>query len=355
MMHNQEPDRREFLSAASALAAGASLAGPEPRPNRGPEILIRRPHPAVVASHNAFPHCTEAAMKAILSGKPVVDAVVEGVTLVENDPEDHSVGLGGIPNEEGVVELDASVMDGASGLSGAVASIRNIKNPASVALRVLRYTDHCLLVGEGALRFAKAHGFKEEELLTDDAREIWLYWKGNLSSSDKWFAKDLDQLPAGAKKWLTTTGTVNCCGVDRNGQLAGTTTTSGLAFKIPGRVGDSPIVGAGLYVDNDAGAAGCAGRGGANIISCGSLIVVVAVRGGAPPLVAGKEAAERIVRLTKAKHLLDARGRPTFNVNFYAVDKQGRTGGFAIKRRDTYAVFDEKGNRQVPLDSVFAD
>ena len=201
-----------------------------------------------VSSENGFPHCTEAAMRALLDGKPPVDAVVDGVTLVEDDPEDHSVGLGGLPNEEGVVQLDASVMGGKTGLSGAVAAIERIKNPAAVALKVMRYTDHCLLVGEGARRFARAHGFPEQELLTEEARKIWLYWKATLSDRDDWLPTDPAELPPNAKAMFGITGTINCCAVDRQGDLAGVTTTSGLAFKIPGRVGDSPLVGAGLFV-----------------------------------------------------------------------------------------------------------
>ncbi len=341
-------DRRDFLKGSAAVLGAGALA-----PAVAPEILARRPHPAVVASANGHPHCTKTAMEMILAGKPLADAVVAGVTLVEDDPKDHSVGLGGIPNEEGVVELDASVMDGATALAGAVASIRNIKNPSQVALRVMRYSDHCLLVGEGALRFAKAHGFKEENLLTDEARQIWLYWKSTLNDDDDWFPMEKEKLPPDAKRWFGITGTINCDAVDANGNVAGVTTTSGLAFKIPGRVGDSPIIGAGLYVDNDAGAAGSTGRGEANIITCGSATVVEAMRRGQHPKDACLEAARRIVRMTRAKHLLGKDGRPNFNVSFYAVDTKGRTGGGAIKAGGSYAVFDEQGPRLEPLAGVF--
>jgi N4-(beta-N-acetylglucosaminyl)-L-asparaginase len=293
-------------------------------------------------------------MEMILKGLPLLEAVVAGVTLVENDPNDMSVGYGGIPNEEGIVELDSSVMDGATCLSGAVASLRDIKNPAAVALHVLRYTDHCLLVGEGARRFALAHGFKAEDLLTDRARQIWLRWKANLSETDDWFPTEGKEISEDLKKVLGVHGTINCNAVSADGNLAGVTTTSGLSFKIPGRVGDSPIIGAGLYVDNDFGAAGSTGRGEANIISCGSHTVVSGMRAGLHPKDACVEGARNIVRLTKAKHLLRDDGKPNFNVKFYAVDKQGRTGGAAIFAEGSYAVCDQEGPRLLDLAGVFA-
>ena len=292
-------------------------------------------------------------MEQILAGKPVVEAVVAGVNLVEDDPNDHSVGYGGLPNEDGVVELDASVMDGKTGLAGAVASLRNIKNPSRVALQVMRYTDHALLVADGALRFAKAHGFSEEDLLTPEAREIWLYWKSTLSDKDDWLPKPPDQIPPDVQKYLGITGTINCDAVDREGNLAGVTTTSGLAFKIPGRVGDSPLIGAGLFVDNDVGAAGSTGRGEANIVTAGSHTVVEAIRSGKHPKDAALAACRRIADTTRVKRLLREDGRPDFNVKFYAVDKRGRHGGAALYPGGEYAVFDGKGNRKEALAPLF--
>jgi N4-(beta-N-acetylglucosaminyl)-L-asparaginase len=309
--------------------------------------------PVVVASANGYPKCVETAFAHLLEGKPLADAVVAGVTLVENDPNDHSVGLGGLPNEDGVVELDASVMDGATGLAGAVAALRNIKNPAQVALRVMRYTDHALLVGEGALRFARAHGFVEENLLTDEAREIWLYWKSSHSDDDDWLPKDAKDLPPDVKKYLGITGTINCDAVDRDGNLAGVTTTSGLAFKIPGRVGDSPLIGAGLFVDNGVGAAGSTGRGEANIVTAGSHTVVEAMRKGLHPKDACLAACRRIAESTKVARLRNPSGNPDFNVNFYAVDKRGRYGGAALYEGGEYAVCDAKGPRKESLAGLF--
>lgn len=350
--------RRSFVLRSSAVLGSGCLASPNTgSASKAPtgRRASTPAHPVVVASANGFPHCTEAAMKAILDGRSAVDAVVEGVTLVENDPEDHSVGLGGLPNERGEVELDASVMDGKTGLSGAVAALQRIKNPAKVALAVMRYTDHCMLAGKGALEFARAHGFVEEELLTPEAREVWLYWKASLSDKDDWLPKPTKQLPEKIKPLLGITGTINCDAVDRAGNLAGVTTTSGLAFKIPGRVGDSPLIGAGLFLDNDVGAAGSTGRGEANIVTAASACVVEGMRAGKHPKDACLMACERIARATKAKRLLRADGRPDFNVKFYAVDKSGRHGGAAIYPGGEYAVFDAKGNRKVKLAPLFAD
>jgi N4-(beta-N-acetylglucosaminyl)-L-asparaginase len=345
--------RRSFLVRGSAvLGVGTGCLATRSGLATAPAVLERPPHPVVVASANGYPHCTAKVMEELLAGKPVVDAVVAGVTLVEDDPSDHSVGLGGLPNEEGVVELDASVMDGRTGLSGAVASLQRIKNPSQVALRVMRYTDHCLLVGEGAQRFARAHGFPEQELLTDEARKIWLYWKSTLSDTDDWLPTDPKDLPPDAKAMFGITGTINCDAVDANGNLAGVTTTSGLAFKIPGRVGDSPLIGAGLFVDNAVAAAGSTGRGEANIITAGSHSVVEGIRQGKHPTDACLMACQRIVDTTKAKRLLRADGKPDFNVRFYAVDKQGRFGGGSLYGGDL-AVCDGKGNRKEALARLF--
>ncbi len=315
------------------------------RASKAPAVVRRAAHPVVVASANGHPHCTTTAIEQILAGNPAVDAVVAGVTLVENDPEDHSVGLGGLPNENGEVELDASVMDGATGLSGAVAALQRIKNPAQVALQVMRYTDHALLVGEGALRFARAHGFREQELLTDEAREIWLYWKSTLSDKDDWLPRPKDELPSNVRAMFGITGTINCNAVDRDGNLAGVTTTSGLAFKIPGRVGDSPLIGAGLFVDNDVGAAGSTGRGEANIVTVGSATVIEGLRYGKHPTDACLLACQRIVDATRVRRLQKKNGQPNFNVKFYTVDKQGRYGGAAIRGGGKFAVHDGKGAR----------
>jgi N4-(beta-N-acetylglucosaminyl)-L-asparaginase len=296
--------------------------------------------PVVVASANGL-QATARAMELIKQGTDALDAVVSGVNIVEDDPNDNSVGYGGLPNEEGVVELDASVMHGPSGRGGAVASLRNIKNPSKVAKLVMERTDHVLMVGEGALRFAKAHGFKEEDLLTEESRKIWLEWKEKLSKEDDWLPPhDIESVDVGEalKRWERVTGTINCNAVDLRGNVSGCTTTSGLAFKIPGRVGDSPILGAGLYVDNEVGAAGSTGRGEANLLSCSSVMIVEYMRQGRSPQEACLMACERIARRTKEKRLLDSKVRPRFNVNFYAINRAGEFGGAALWSGGKFAV-----------------
>ncbi len=345
--------RRGFLLRSSAVLGSGCVVAPNTRALAAPAVRRGGVAPVVVASANGHAGCVARAFEHIVAGKPVVDAVVEGVVLVEDDPSDHSVGLGGLPNELGEVELDASVMDGPSGLAGAVAAIRRIKNPSRVALAVLRYTDHVLLVGEGANAFARAHGFPDEDLLTPEAREIWLYWRSTLSEKDDWLPKPADSLPADVTKFFGITGTINCCGVDRNGDLGGVTTTSGLAFKLPGRVGDSPLPGAGLFVDNGVGAAGSTGRGEANIVTAGSHTVVEFMRAGKHPNDACLAACRRIAESTRAPRLLREDGRPDFNVNFYAVDKRGRYGGASVYAGGEFAVCDAKGARKEPLAGLF--
>ncbi len=279
----------------------------------------------------------------IREGADALDAVIAGVNIVEDDPNDTSVGYGGLPNEEGVVELDAAVMHGPTHRAGAVAALRNIKNPSRVARLVMERTDHVLLVGEGALRFARAHGFVEENLLTDRAREEWLRWKENLSTKDDWLPphtpedKDIGGL---FEPFFRHTGTIHCSAMDMKGDISCVTTTSGLAFKIPGRVGDSPIIGAGLYCDNDVGAAGSTGRGEANLINCSSVMVVEFMRQGTSPEQACLEACKRIVEHNRMRRLKDDAGRPTFNVNFYAINKRGEYGAAAIYSGSKYALHD---------------
>jgi N4-(beta-N-acetylglucosaminyl)-L-asparaginase len=342
--------RRKFIK--SATAAGATLAVArsfaQPAPKTG-EFK-----PVVIASGNGL-EATARAMELIKQGKDALDAVIEGVVLVEDDPKDNSVGFGGLPNEDGVVELDASVMHGPTGRGGAVAALQNIKNPSRVARTIMERSDHVLMVGAGALRFAKAHGFKEENLLTEESREAWLKWKENLSDKDDWLpphdekTKDISRAYQSYKRHY---GTINCNAVDLNGNISGCTTTSGLAFKIAGRVGDSPILGAGLWVDNEVGAAGSTGRGEANLLACSSVMVVEFMRQGKSPEAACLAACERIVKQTKMRRLLDNDGRPNFDVRFYAINKRGEYGSASLWSGGTFAVnTGEKQSRK--LDSVF--
>ncbi len=300
--------------------------------------------PLVISSANGL-RATQKAMELIRSGADALDAVIAGVNIIENDPKDHSVGYGGLPNEEGVVELDSCVMHGPTHNAGSVGALRHIKTPSKVARLVMERTDHELLVGEGALRFAKDHGFKEENLLTDEARKIWLHWKETLSDKDDWFPEDNPDIPKNYKELSKTTGTITCMGIDLNGNISGVTTTSGLAFKIPGRVGDSPIIGAGLYVDNEVGACGSTGRGEENLKNLSCFLVVELMRQGVSPKDACLEAAKRIVKHAKIPSLRRKDGRPNFNVSFYAFNKKGEFGAGTIYGPRKFAVNDGKENK----------
>jgi N4-(beta-N-acetylglucosaminyl)-L-asparaginase len=278
------------------------------------------------------------------AGVSPVEAAVQAVSVVEADPDDYTVGYGGLPNSEGVVQLDACCMDGPTMRAGAVAALEDYKHPAQVAYEIMRRTTRVLLVGEGAARFAKSLGFPEEDLLTERARKIWLYWKGQMSGVDDWMTppdllKDPDVQRYIAKEGpVRPTGTINLCAVDGNSDLGGTTTTSGLFFKIPGRVGDSPLIGAGLFVDNEVGAAGSTGRGESVIQICGAHTIVELMRAGQSPRDACLGALDRLVRATRVPYLLDDDGRPNFNVQFYAVNKAGEAAGAAIWAGSEYAL-----------------
>jgi N4-(beta-N-acetylglucosaminyl)-L-asparaginase len=301
--------------------------------------------PKAVSSGNGI-RATEKAMEILRAGGDPLDAVIAGVNIVEDDPDDMSVGYGGLPNEDGVVELDASVMYGPTHSAGAVASLRNIKNPSKVARLVMERTDHVLLVGEGALRFARVHGFKEEDLLTEKSRAAWLLWKETVSDRDNWFPPRSESLPGGLRSALSTHGTINCIALDGAGRLAGVTTTSGMSWKIAGRVGDSPIIGAGLYVDNEIGAAGSTGRGEANLQTCASFRIVDAMGRGMTPEQACLKACEAVVAKTRlVPRLCDDKGRPKFGLDFYALDRKGEFGAAGIYQGGRFAVHDGLENR----------
>lgn len=317
--------RREFLGVAglSVLAPKASLA------NGSPGSASRL---IVIASLNGA-KAVEKSMEMIQQGADALDAVIAGVNIVEDDPKDDSVGYGGLPNEDGVVELDAAVMHGPTHRGGAVAALRNIKNPSRVARVVMERTDHVLLVDEGALRFAKAHGFKEENLLTEESREKWLKWKERLSNEDDWLPPHtIEDSDIGSfyEKEFRHHGTIHMSALDKQGNLSCVTTTSGLAYKIPGRVGDSPILGAGLYVDNEVGSAGSTGRGESNLLNCSSVMIVEWMRQGKSPEEACMLACKRIVDHNKEKRHLDKEGRFKHNVRFYAINRRGEYGSASI-------------------------
>jgi N4-(beta-N-acetylglucosaminyl)-L-asparaginase len=345
-------NRRHFLttSAAAAGLAATALGASPPRPpgNR---------RPLAVSSANGLEAVTKA-VELMKVGADPLDAAIEGVAIVEADPNDHTVGLGGIPNEDGVVELDAAVMHGPTHSGGAVASLRNIVHPAQVARLVMKRTDHCLLVGEGALRFARMHGIPETNLLTDEARQIWLYWKETNTRDDDRIPPPPEELdPAVRKffgeKYIREHGTIHLSALDTHGDLGCVTSTSGLYYKIPGRVGDSPILGAGLYLDNRVGSAGSTGRGEANLLNLSSANIVEALRRGMDPKDAVREACKRIVETNLIPRLRDAQGRPNFDVKFYCITKDGRFAGASLWAGAKMAVHDGDSARLVDCEPYY--
>lgn len=348
--------RRTFLGASAAALAGAAATGRiEARP-LPPQNRSNPARPTVVSSRNGLRGVARA-YDLMVQKKDPLDAVIAGVNIQELDPEDQSVGYGGLPNADGVVQLDASCMHGPTRRAGAVASLEGIKTPSLVAKAVMDYTDHVMLVGPGAKRFALDMGFKEENLLTEESRQDWLRWKARLNPRDNWLDHDDDVMIE------TPTGTINMNGVNADGDIGSVTTTSGLAWKIPGRVGDSPIIGTGQYCDNEVGAAGSTGRGEANIKVCGAFLVVELMRGGMSPREACIETLKRSVAMTEDR-LLDEKGRPMFSLNFYAVSKDGRYGGATMYQnpqeyldefpeRGSYAVANADGARLEPFEFVY--
>ncbi len=352
--------RRDFLRTGAAGIGAATLgAFPFPGPRLAAPAVVRSAvKPVVIASANGL-SAVNKAMEVLAAGGDTLEAVVRGVNIVELDPADITVGYGGLPNALGVTQLDSSVMHGPTRGAGAVGSLEGCKTPSLVAVAVMRYTDHVMLVGTGARDFARQMGFQVDDvLLTDESRRQFLEWRGSLSAEDDYLTPaesgeriskfttsiDADSVPGGPQGLLDSHdgvrpwGTINCNAVDRNGDISGVTTTSGLFFKIPGRVGDSPIIGAGLYTDNDVGSAGSTGRGEANIKICGGHTIIEHMRRGMSPTDACLDACKRVVTWTVEKRLQYPDGRPNFNVNFYAVNKKGEFGGAAIWGGTRYAV-----------------
>lgn len=306
-----------------------------------------------IASGNGLRTVEDAYQRVTQAEERPVHAAVMGVRIQEDDPRDMSVGYGGLPNERGVVQLDSACMDGPTHNAGGVACIENIKNPAQVAEIVMDQTDHVLLVGEGATEFGLSYGFKKEDLLTPQTREVWLRWRARRSNSDDWLAPLQEQPGVEIGPDQRPYGTIHCSVLNGSGDLGCCTTTSGLAYKIPGRVGDSPLIGCGLYCDNEVGSAGATGRGEAAIHSGGSWLIVERMRMGDEPqaacLYALQRVAEQAQRQAAWQPSLWKDGRPGFNLQFYAVRKDGLYGSARMLGREgakNFAVCDSKGPRK---------
>jgi N4-(beta-N-acetylglucosaminyl)-L-asparaginase len=362
--------RRDFVAstAGAGLAAATEplmAASRREKPARAPGVRVQSSvRPVVVASSNGHRFknggpktCVEIAFEQMMSGTDVLDALIAGVNIVELDPLDNSVGFGGLPNADGIVQLDASVMHGPKKRAGAVGAIEGVRTPSLVAKAVMDFTDHHLIVGKDAQTFARNMGFTiEADLNSERSRRAYMEWKRR---TDPLHYLDPNRREAALREVMMSMvtdgyinenhiyGTINCNGVNAKGEICGVTTTSGMAWKIPGRLGDSPILGAGLYVDGEIGAAGSTGRGEANLFGLCSMVVVEEMRRGKHPKDAGLEACRRIQHNTIEKRLLNDRGTPNFNVNFYAVNAKGEHAGTALyaNANSTYAVCDEKGPR----------
>jgi N4-(beta-N-acetylglucosaminyl)-L-asparaginase len=371
--------RRKFFltSLAGSAIAGVNkvlgATGPNHSGAPGPAHLaaaVQGKRPLIISSANGV-HALNKGMDILNRGGDTLDAVVAAVTVVEDDPNDDSVGYGGLPNEEGEVELDASVMHGPTHRAGSVASVRRIKNVSRLAKTVMEKTNHVMIVGDGARRFAVAEGFEEMNLLTEHSRKIWLAWKASTSfnwrpgiDSPEW-KEHLSTIFDGDEKQIAyaeqviahpPTGTIPCMAVDAHGDISATTTTSGLSWKIPGRVGDSPIIGAGCCVDNEVGAAGSTGKGEENIKISGGHTIIEMMQQGKSPTDACMEAMSRVGHNYKN----DKKKLGTFHIYFYAINKDGVHGaaslwrnGYEANQQAAYAVHDGTESRLVPCTPFF--
>ena len=374
--------RRKFFLTSLAGSAAASVSSLFARtsapivpanPKSGSSPAPQGTRPLIISSANGV-NALGRGMDILKKGGDTLDAVVAAVTIVEDDPNDDSVGYGGLPNEEGEVELDASCMHGPTYRAGSVAGVRRIKNVARLAKTVMERTNHVMLVGDGARRFAVAQGFEEQNLLTEHSRKIWLAWKASTSfnwrpgiDSPEWkekVAAIFDDTPedqallAYAERVIAhpPTGTIPCMAVDAKGDISATTTTSGLSWKIPGRVGDSPIIGAGCCVDNEVGAAGSTGKGEENIKISGGHTIIETMRQGKSPKDACLEAMARVARHYKE----DKKKLGTFHLYFYAINKDGQHGaaslwrnGYEPDKKAMYAVHDGTQSRLVECAPYF--
>ena len=380
--------RRDFVKSASLAAAAPLSLAQAPAPQRAPAVM-RTVRPVVISDYSGWEfknggaeNAVQRAFRLITEGQDVLDALIAGVNIPELDPLETGIGYGALPNANGVIELDASCMHGPKKRAGAVACLEGVRTPSLVAKAVMEYTDHHLLVGAGAQQFARNMGFTvEDDLNTETSRRLWREWKrrvdpehwldpnGNERKPKPKHEKD----PGDEAAWQARAmaagrsmvrdglipegsfwGTINCDGLGPNGDICGVTTTSGLAWKIPGRTGDSPILGAGLYVDNEVGAAGSTGRGEANLYNLSSFLIVESMRRGMPPKDAGMEALKRIKANTIESRLLNSKGNPNFNIRFFALNKQGAYAGVSMYRagETKFAVCTENGAQALELEPL---
>jgi len=360
--------RRDFL--LTSATAGLALAAPKVTGGSSLTFLKQSAvKPLIISSANGnrYKHggdmtAVHKAFTMMTQGADVLDAVIAGVNICELDPLDDSVGYGGLPNADGVVQLDASCMHGPKRRAGAVGALEGVRTPSLVAKAVLENTDHHLLAGKGAQVFARNMGFKiEDDLNTDHSRKLWLEWKRRTDPShylnpteraQVWFHEGLKMVEEGLIDGENFYGTINCNGINSKGEICGVTTTSGLAWKIPGRIGDSPILGAGLYVDGQVGAAGSTGRGEANLFNLCSFLIVEEMRRGAHPKDAGMEALRRIKANTVEKRLLNSKGNPAFGINFYILNGRGEHAAVTMYEGASYALCDEKGPQTLKSEAL---
>jgi N4-(beta-N-acetylglucosaminyl)-L-asparaginase len=350
--------RRDFMITS---AAGLTIAATRTKNSiAAPAFIIPGPvKPVVVSSANGnrFKNggdvtAVRKAFAMITQGADVLDSVIAGVNIVELDPLDDSVGYGGLPNAEGVVQLDSSCMHGPKKRAGAVGAIEGVKTPSLVAQSVLDNTDHHLIVGKGAQDYARSMGFEIlDDLNTPNSRKKWLEWKRRTDPEHYLDPKKraeaghrvaLEMLAEGKLREENLHGTINCDGINAKGEICGVTTTSGLSWKIPGRLGDSPILGAGLYVDGEVGAAGSTGRGEANLYNLCSFVIIEEMRRGAHPKDAGMEVLKRIKANTIEKRLLKPDGNPNFGIQFYILNAKGEYAGVSMYQ-SRYAMCNDGG------------
>ncbi len=376
---SERVSRRDFVKAGAAVSLATAVPGAAAAEQAaGPTVMVRRSSPPVVVSSangnhykNGGPRtCVEEAFQRIADGSDLLDALIAGVNIVELDPTCTSVGYGGLPNADGVVQLDSCCMHGPLKRAGGVACLEGVRTPSRVARAVMDNTDHHLLVGAGAQAFARGMGFTiEPDLNTETSRGKWLEWKRRVDPEHYLDPKTRAQAFEAAARQMVAEGlldplhrfgTINCDGLSTKGELCGVTTTSGLAFKIPGRVGDSPILGAGLWVDDAVGAAGSTGRGEANLYSVSSFFIVEEMRRGAAPKDAAIAALRRVKAATVEKRLLNSQGNPSFQLVFYALDKHGAYAGVSMyakmgKDEEKFAVCTESGPQTLPCDSLLGE